>query len=217
MSEIRRMQTHLDGAPGFAGWTELHVKPSVSCLPGMPAEQQNTSVLARSRIVLLLTLVAITVTGGSYLLRHTYAAVLDSVRFSALVFAFALAARARGSSLYDKQRELTISFAWAHYVHFAAVAWLVYSHADHPAHSVRGLVTMSGGFTLITLLLVATMQGWEKLGAFAFYLSGFFLLAAFGRHATDRPISAAMVLILLSAFAYRVAKGRTTMHQAAAS
>jgi hypothetical protein len=105
----------------------------------------------------------------------------------------------------SSQRALTISFALAHYVHFAAVGLLVYFNLGHPLRNGRGLQIMVGGFTLITVLLFAAVRGtWPKPEAATFYLAGFFLLVAFAGRFMQRPISAVMVVLLVSALVYRV-------------
>jgi hypothetical protein len=153
----------------------------------------------------VLTVTAVAVTALSLALGGMHDAVLNSVRFSGLVFAVALAARANGSRLHSLQQALTIAFAMAHYVHFAAVALLVYFDLAHPLRNGRGLEIMVGGFTLITVLLFAAVRGtWPKPEAATFYLAGIFLLVAFGGRFMQRPISAVMVGLLVSALVYRI-------------
>jgi hypothetical protein len=175
-------------------------------------------VLTDSRLTWVLTVTAVAVTALSLALGGMHHAVLNSVRFSGLVFMVALGARAQGSRLHSSQRALTISFTSAHYVHFAAVALLVYFDLGHPLRNGRGLQIMAGGFTLITLLLFAAIRGtWPKLEATTFYLAGFFLLVAFGGRFVQRPISAVMVVLLVTALIYRIVNRQTRAMQATTS
>jgi hypothetical protein len=179
---------------------------------------QNECVLTNSRLTWVLTVTAVAVTALSLALGGMHHAVLNSVRYSGLVFVVALAARAQGSSLHSLQRALTVAFPLAHYVHFAAVALLVYFNLGHPLRNGRGLQIMAGGFTLITVLLFAVVRGtWPKLEAATFYLAGFFLLVAFGGRFMQRPISAVMVVLLVSALVYRIANRHARAMQATTS
>jgi hypothetical protein len=185
--------------------TETRASASEVIIAPRRAGAQNTAVRG-ARLQVAITILAIAVTAGSYWVRGAHAAVLDSVRFSALIFAFALAARAVRSPLHGKRQPLTIGFAFAQYVHFMAVAAFAYADATHPLHSLApaAIVTMLGGATHITVMLSAALRGWPKVEAFTFYLAGVFLLTAFAKYAIARPVSGVMAVVLLAALVYRV-------------
>jgi hypothetical protein len=177
-------------------------------------------VRQRLSLVWIVAAIAILTTATSLILRGTYGAVLDSVRFSALVLALALTARPAGSPWHGWQQPLTIGFTAAHYVHFAAVGALVYVSPSHPLHTLpaRGLASMFAGFLLITAILVTTLYPrWPRLNAFLIHATGIILIAAFSRSAVTRPLSATMAAVLVAAFAYRIVLGRRSKKLAAAA
>jgi len=139
------------------------------------------------------------------------AATRYSARFSALVFALALAARAgRPVQLGTHQAELTLAFVAAHGIHYATV---VARAAIEPENQLRGLsvaplAVVGAGFGLLALLAL-TARAQSAWGArthrIAFGVVGLLLAVALGSRARIFVPSALALSALAVAFVWRVA------------
>jgi hypothetical protein len=147
------------------------------------------------------------------------AATRYSARFSALVFALALAARGgRPWMLATNQVQLTLSFVAAHGIHYATV---VGRAAMEPGNRLRhasleSLAVVAAGFGLLALLAL-TARAQSRTGArahrIAFYLVGVLLAIALGSHARTYASSALAFSALAAAFLWRVATAVVACHR----
>jgi hypothetical protein len=134
-----------------------------------------------------------------------------SARFSALVFALALAARAeRPRALAARRAELMIAFVAAHGIHYATVlaraAVEPGNHLRQP--SLERFLSLGGGFGLI-VLLAATARPHSRGAARAQALACYVALAAFvvalGTHAAQEVGAAVTLACVVAALGWRVA------------
>ena len=159
--------------------------------------------------------VALSFAASDGALAGAIAATRNSARFSALVFALALAARAgRPQQLATNQAELTLAFVAAHGIHYATV---VARAAIEPGNrlrelSVEPLAIVGAGFGLLALLAL-TARARSASGArthrIAFTLVGALLAIALGSRARVSAPSALALSILAAAFVWRLASALT--------
>jgi len=132
-------------------------------------------------------------------------------RFSGLVFAVALVARAgRPHWVASYRAELTLAFVAAHGVHYATV---IARAAVEPGNALRhpnlealGIVT--GGFGLLLVLALtarARAPAAAHLHAFAFYVAFGLLALALGSGARRSRWSMIAEVLLIAAFLWRIA------------
>lgn len=167
-------------------------------------------VTSSARTIVLVTLAAIAIVGACYLaapdiVSFAIQATRYSARFSALVFAAAVVARAgRPRFLATRWQSLTFAFVAAHLVHYGTVAARGFlepgNHLQHPTWRV--VMVVAGGVTL--LVAVAITRGrWQSA---VFYLTGGLLTAALGSralHPTHHPASTTVLSVLVAAFVWR--------------
>jgi len=155
--------------------------------------------------------VALSFAASDGVLAGGIAATRNTARFSALVFALALAVGAgRPVQLAAHQAELTLAFVAAHGIHYATV---VARAAIEPGNrlrelSVEPLAVVGAGFGLLALLAF-TARARSAWGArthrMAFGLVGLLLAVALGSRARISAPSALALLTLAAAFAWRMA------------
>ncbi|HEU4382449.1 MAG TPA: hypothetical protein VFR85_03010 [Anaeromyxobacteraceae bacterium] len=136
-----------------------------------------------------------------------------SARFSALVFALALAARAgRPRFLAARRLEWTLAFTIAHAVHYTTVLVRALVEPDndlrHP--SLDAVLIVTGGFGLIATLAWTVLTDRRRLQAALFYAIGAGLGLVLSPRAADpaaHPASAAAMAVLIAAAFWRIGWG----------
>jgi hypothetical protein len=163
------------------------------------------------KIILLVAAAAVAVVAVCFLatgdvLSGTIAATRFTARFSALVFALALMARAgRPQFLAARWQSLTYAFVAAHVVHYGTVATRAFVE---PGNRLRQLalepaLVVAGGVSLIVVL--AATRG--RIQSVVFYVAGIILALALSSrvaHAAQYPTSTIAFAILIAAFAWRI-------------
>ena len=163
------------------------------------------------KVIALVTAAAVAVAAICFFatgdaLSGAVAATRFTARFSALVFAAALVARAgRPPFLAARWQSLTYAFVAAHAVHYGTVATRAFvepaNRLRHPT-LVPSLI-IAGGLSLLVVL--AGTRG--RIQSAVFYLAGTLLVLALGSRAAtpaQHPTSTITLAILIAAFAWRI-------------
>lgn len=155
--------------------------------------------------------VALSFAASDGALAGAIAATRNSARFSALVFALALVARAgRPPQLATHQVELTLAFVAAHGIHYATVVARAAIEPENRLRelSVEPLAVVAAGFGLLALLALtarARSASGVRTHRIAFGLVGVLLAAALGSRVRIFVPSALALLVLAAAFVWRLA------------
>jgi hypothetical protein len=139
-------------------------------------------------------------------------ATVVTARFSGLVFAFALVARASTLRHFAAHRaDLALAFVAAHGVHFASVLSTAILDVESPFHNFKPstFLTFAIGFSVIGVLAItarAASRPRKLTNAIATYVVWALFAVAFfsGR---KHPASAAMVIVVVAALLLRIALG----------
>jgi hypothetical protein len=134
-----------------------------------------------------------------------------SARFSGLVLAGALVARAPRPVAWSRWRtELTFAFVAAHGVHFATVAFRALVEPDSKLRSfaIDVVVVVLAGLTLLAVIARtarATSPAGRRANAFAFYLAWTVLALGSASRARGSLASAVVLAALSTAMLWRIA------------
>jgi hypothetical protein len=173
-----------------------------------PAEGIVTS---SARTIVLVTLAALAVAAACYLaapdvVTGAITATRFSARFSALVFAAAVVARAgRPQFLATRWQSWTFAFVAAHLVHYGTVAARGFLEPGNPLRhpTLQAFAIVGGGVSL--LIAIAVTRG--RFQSAVFYLAGTLLTLALSSraiHPAQHPTSTIVLAVLLAALAWRV-------------
>src|SRR5215472_8546920 len=165
------------------------------------------------KIVLLAAATAVVIAAlcfiGNTAVAGVRLATLMTARFSGLIFAFALVARASQFAL--RRASLMLAFVAAHGVHFATVLALAIVDRANGLHNLKPqtFITFAVGFSLIGVLALTTRSA-SRAGRLTHSITGYVVWAAFaiaffsGR---KQAASAAMVIVVIVALLVRIALG----------
>jgi hypothetical protein len=162
---------------------------------------------------LALVVVAACFATSEDVLAGAVAATRYSARFSGLVMAAAVVARAPWPVVWSRRRtELTFAFVAAHGVHYASV---VLRALVEPGNRLRSFaieidVFVFLGFLLLALVAAtarATTEAGRRANAIFFYFSWTALALASGGAARAHPSSAVVFVALILAMAWRIGSG----------
>lgn len=177
------------------------------------------------RFALLAAAVALVIAGLCFLanspLTGLRTATVVTARFSGLVFAFALVARApRPVRLASFRSELMLAFVAAHGIHFASVVSSAIWDRQSDFHNLRPqtFISFTLGFSLILALaftIRATGAGRIAHRILIYVVAAIFLAAFF--HGRSEPASAAMFVVMAGALLLRIALGFSRPAASAAS
>jgi hypothetical protein len=169
------------------------------------------SSMANSRkLVLLATATAVVIAALCFLGNSPVAGVklatVVTARFSGLLFAFALVARA--SQFVSRRASLMLAFVAAHGVHFATVLAGAIIDGQSPFHNFKPqtFITFAVGFSIIGLLAFTTRAA-SRAGCVTHSITGYVVWALFaiaffaGR---KQPASAAMFIVVVAALVIRI-------------
>lgn len=168
--------------------------------------------LIRAVSVVALTVVAVCFATSDSVLAGAVAATLNTARFSAIVLAFALAARAPGP-LATRRTQLTLAFVAAHGIHYASVVARAIVEPSNPLRHLRSENLFVVGAGVLLLMLIAfTARATSGLGArtnaIAVYVAWTAMaLASASRFRSSLP-SAVVLTILGLAMVWRIGSAR---------
>jgi hypothetical protein len=169
----------------------------------------------RTALIWVATAVAVFVVAACFatsssVLEGAIAATRYSARFSGLVLAFALVARASHPvALATRKAELTLSFVAAHGIHYSTVIGraFVESTSNLRHFAIENLIVVLGGVALVGVVATtakATSRAGTRTNAMVFYILWALLVIASGsRFRTSLP-SAVVLVVLVSAMLWRV-------------
>ena len=172
-------------------------------------------MLKRTALIWIATALALLVVAACFatsssVLAGAIAATRYSARFSGLVLAVALVARAaRPVALAKRKAELTLSFVAAHGIHYSTVIGRAFVEpTNNLRHSaIENLIVVLGGVALVGVVATtakATSRAGTRTNAMVFYILWALLVIASGsRFRTSLP-SAVVLVVLVSAMLWRV-------------
>ena len=162
---------------------------------------------------LALVVVAACLAAGEDLIAGAVAATRYSARFSGLVMAAAVVARARRPVAWSRRRtELTLAFVAAHGVHFATVIGraLLEPASKLRTFSIEVDLVVLGGFGLLAVIAAtaraASVPG-KRANAIAFYVAWTVLTLGSALRARTALASAVVLAALGAAMLWRIGSG----------
>jgi len=136
-------------------------------------------------------------------------ATVVTARFSGLIFAFALVARA--SQFASRRATVMLAFVAAHGVHFANVLALAILDRGSDFHNLKPqtFITFAVGFSILGVL-ARTTRAASPAGRITHAITGYvvwalFVIAFF--YGRKQPASAAMLIVVLAALLLRIGLG----------
>jgi hypothetical protein len=155
---------------------------------------------------------------SSNVLAGAIAATRYTARFSGLVLAIALVARAaRPVALSRRRAELTLSFVAAHGIHYSTVIGRAFVEPSNNLRhfAIENVVVVLGGVALVGLVAAtakATSRAGTRTNAIVFYILWSLLaIASASRFRTSLP-SAVVLVILIGAMLWRVGSSVAQRH-----
>lgn len=172
---------------------------------------RRTFIWVATGLALLVVATCLAVSGD--LLPGAVAATRNTARFSGLMMAAAIVARAPRPVTWSMRRtELTLAFVAAHGVHYATVILraLVEPGNELRSFRVEAVVVVFLGLALLALVAGttrATSVAGRRVNAFAFYLVWTVLVLASTLRARVSLASAVVLGVLVAAMLWRIGSG----------
>jgi hypothetical protein len=172
--------------------------------------------MSQRHLIWAATIVGVIVTALAYafsptLIGGAIAATRDSARFSGLVFALALVARASRPALLARNKAgLTLAFVAAHGVHFGTIIARAAIEPGNPLghFALQNVLVLGFGFGItgvIAFTARAKSRPGSRTNAVAFYIVWALFAVAFGASFRTSPASAVMLIVVVGGILWRVA------------
>jgi hypothetical protein len=172
--------------------------------------------MSQRHLIWAATILGLIVTALAYtfsltLVRGAIAATRDSARFSGLVFALALIARASRPALLARNKAgLTLAFVAAHGVHFGTIIARAAIEPGNPLRhfALQNVLVVGFGFGItatVAFTARAKSQAGSRTNAVAFYIVWTLFAVAFGASFRTAAASAVMFIVVVLAMFWRVA------------